>query len=387
MNNTRHIIVTAHCDKAARENNEDNCLVRINLLDDKVDHQGDGVFLSKCTELGKYGSLLILADGMGGMNAGEVASAVAVSSTSNYFTTQMPEGGLPDDEAVFEFLKQAVTYSDECIKAEGAKNPDSSGLGTTIVVLWLLDGKAYIGWCGDSRIYRYNTVSKEVERLSHDHSLVQFWVDSGQLTEEEAFRHPQSNIIMRSLSDSPDSVDFETLKTPLTLHSGDVFLICSDGLCGVLRDTEIESLLNKAAATFPPAELDKWNDLLWEGAENARWSDNVTSILCHVSDEEEDTNKAPQSVEEAEEANDEPETDKEANPATVTPSGTAPLKKAIKRKRRFVILVVAIVLLAALAAAAIFRHLNKSTHTISGTKAQTSGNIQFITNDNTYIIL
>lgn len=386
MNNTRHIIVTAHCDKAARENNEDNCLVRINLLDDKVDHQGDGVFLSKCTELGKYGSLLILADGMGGMNAGEVASAVAVSSTSNYFTTQMPEGGLPDDEAVFEFLKQAVTYSDECIKAEGAKNPDSSGLGTTIVVLWLLDGKAYIGWCGDSRIYRYNTVSKEVERLSHDHSLVQFWVDSGQLTEEEAFRHPQSNIIMRSLSDSPDSVDFETLKTPLTLHSGDVFLICSDGLCGVLRDTEIESLLNKAAATFPPAELDKWNDLLWEGAENARWSDNVTSILCHVSDEEEDTNKAPQSVEEAEEANDEPETDKEANPATVTPSGTAPLKKAIRRKRRIVILVIALVLLTALAIAAL-RYLNNRTHPASGAKVHTSGNIQQSTNDNTYVIL
>ena len=304
----------------------------MNLLDEKVDHQGDGVFLSKSVSLGDRGSLLILADGMGGMNAGEVASAIAVSSTSNYFSTQMLDKESLDDEEIFDFIRHAVIYADECIKSEAAKNPECSGLGTTIVILWIINDKAYIGWCGDSRIYLYNTDSKELDRLSHDHSLVQFWVDSGQLTESEAFRHPQSNIIMRSLGDSPEMVDFETLKAPLTLHSGDVFLICSDGLCGMLRDNEIETVLNTASEKFPPTELDKWNDMLWEAAENAGWTDNVTSILCHVQKQEEAV--APR---------------EKTNAATVTPSSTSPLKKAKNKKGRATIIAVIIILLLAIA--------------------------------------
>ena len=347
MSEKLQIITTAHCDKAARENNEDNCLIRMDLLDDKVDHQGDGVFLSERVELGEKGSLLILADGMGGMNAGEVASAIAVSSTSNYFTTQMPEKAPADDEGVFAFIESAVVYADECIKSEATKNPECSGLGTTIVILWIINGKAYIGWCGDSRIYRYNIHSKELERLSHDHSLVQYWVDCGQLSEAEAFRHPQSNIIMRSLGDSPDPVEFEALKAPLTLHSGDVFLICSDGLCGVIRDPDIEALLNTASAKFPPTEIDKWNDMLWESAESARWTDNVTSILCYV----DDGTEAEVPVEEP--PVEEPPA-KKSSPATVTPSGTPPIQKAIKKKRRITILIIVLLLLVAAGAAGYF---------------------------------
>lgn len=330
MSERPKIIVTAHCDKAARENNEDNCLIRMDLLNEKVNHQGDGVFLSKSVSLDDKGTLLILADGMGGMNAGEVASAIAVSSTSNYFSTQMPDKESLNDEDIFEFLNHAVIYADECIKSEAAKNPECSGLGTTIVVLWIVDEKAYIGWCGDSRIYRYNTYSKELERLSHDHSLVQFWVDNGQLSEEEAFRHPQSNIIMRSLGDTPDTVEFETLKAPLTLHSGDVFLICSDGLHGMLRDSDIESLLNTAVEKFPPTEIDKWNDILWQAAKNEGWTDNVSSILCYVQGTE-------------------PPTEEKANPANVTPVNATPPRKTTHRKGYVAIILAVILLLLAAA--------------------------------------
>lgn len=326
MTDKTNIIVTAHCDKAARANNEDNCLVRVDLQDEKVNHTGDGVFLSSSVALGDMGSLLILADGMGGMNAGEVASAIAVSSTSNYFTTQIEGKEFADDDDYFAFINHAVTYADECIKAEAAKNPECSGLGTTIVVLWLIHDKAYIGWCGDSRIYRYNTESKELDRLSHDHSLVQYWVDCGEITVEEAFNHPQNNIIMRSLGDSPDTVDFEMLKAPLNIHSGDLFLLCSDGLCGKLRDNEIEDILNVASAKFPPEEIDKWNDMLWEATENAGWSDNVTSVLCYVQKEE-------------------MKVEKSNTPATVTPSGVKPIQQKAKSKKRLFILLAAVLVL------------------------------------------
>jgi len=330
MTDKTNIIVTAHCDKAARANNEDNCLVRVDIQDEKVNHTGDGRFLSSSVSLGDLGSLLILADGMGGMNAGEVASAIAVSSTSNYFTTQMAGKEFEEDDDYFAFINHAVTYADECIKAEAAKNPECSGLGTTIVVLWIIHDKAYIGWCGDSRIYRYNTETKELDRLSHDHSLVQYWVDCGEITVEEAFNHPQNNIIMRSLGDSPDAVDFEMLKAPLGIHSGDLFLLCSDGLCGKLRDNEIEDILNNASAKFPPEEIDKWNDMLWEATENAGWSDNVTSVLCYVQKGE-------------------PEAVKSNNPATVTPSGVKPIQqKAKNRNRLFILLAAVIVLVVAL---------------------------------------
>jgi serine/threonine protein phosphatase PrpC len=324
----------------------------MNLEDGDVDHQGDGVFLSGQVELGSRGCLLVLADGMGGMNAGEVASALAVSSISNYFSTQMPVGKEYGDEEAFAFIEHSVLYADECIKTQAAKNPDQSGLGTTIVILWLLGGKAYVAWCGDSRIYRYNTFSGELERLSHDHSLVQFWMDSGQLTEEEAFRHPQSNIIMRSLGDAPEPVELEMLKAPLSLHHGDVFLLCSDGLCGVLRDREIVQVLHEASGKYPPAEIDKWNDMLWQAAEDARWTDNVTSMLCFVQDGEgAECASFPEPAEDvAEPEPSHPEGHRAKNPATVTPTGTAPMKKAAG-KRRMSILLVVLLVLAALAVA------------------------------------
>ena len=293
MSKIPNLIITAHCDKAARPNNEDNCLVRANLSQSEVQYTGDGApFLSKEIELDKAGCLLVVADGMGGMNAGEVASRIAVDAVSNFFDTQLEGVSEKSDEEIFQMIHDAIVYADENIKFDAGENPDHSGMGTTIAILWLLNEKAYVGWCGDSRIYCYNTITRKLKRLTHDHSWVQLMVDEGDISEKDAFDHPKSNIIMRSLGDSEGEVKPETLKEPVRLCSGDVFLLCSDGLCGALpdnpgesklpKDVNIVSVLNTAAETFPPNQLDRWNNLLWEKGEPL-CHDNVTSILCHVS--------------------------------------------------------------------------------------------------------
>lgn len=293
MSKTPNLIITAHCDKAARPNNEDNCLVRANLSQSEVQYTGDGTpYLSQEIELDKAGCLLVVADGMGGMNAGEVASRIAVEAVSNFFDTQLDGVSEKPDDEIFQMIHDAIVYADENIKFDAAENPDHGGMGTTIAILWLLNEKAYVGWCGDSRIYCYNTITRKLRRLTHDHSWVQLMVDEGDISEKDAFDHPKSNIIMRSLGDSEGEVKPETLKEPVRLRTGDVFLLCSDGLCGALpdnpgesklpKDVNIVSVLNTAAKSFPPKQLDRWNNLLWEKGEPL-CHDNVTSILCHVS--------------------------------------------------------------------------------------------------------
>ncbi len=294
MQNIPQIIVTAHCDKAARANNEDSCLVCADLSQSDSIYSGDGnpPYLSGMMDLGERGCLLVVADGMGGMNAGEVASRTAVESVSNFFSTQLENISGKTDEELLRKIEEAIQYADMSIKFDAEQNPEHSGMGTTIAILWLLRGNAYVGWCGDSRIYRFNTFTGKLERLTHDHSLVQMLVDEGDITEADAFNHPKSNIIMRSLGDSAEKVKPETRKKAIPLHNGDVFLLCSDGLHGAIPDKpltgkqpkklSIESILVHASEVFAPSQLDKWNDLLWEAAEE-RWHDNVTSILCHVS--------------------------------------------------------------------------------------------------------
>lgn len=294
MSKTPKLIITAHCDKAARSNNEDNCLVRANLSQPEIQHIGDGSpYLSEEIDLDEAGCLLVVADGMGGMNAGEVASRIAVEAVSKFFGTQLDGISEKSDEDIFRMIEEAIVYADENIKFDAEQNPDHSGMGTTIAILWLLNEKAYVGWCGDSRIYCYNTITRKLKRLTHDHSLVQLLVDEGDITEAEAFDHPKNNIIMRSLGDTVEKVKPETLKTARHLRTGDLFLLCSDGLYGALpdnprdsklpKDVNIENVLTVAAKNFPPKQLDRWNNLLWDKAEDL-CHDNVTSILCYVND-------------------------------------------------------------------------------------------------------
>lgn len=239
------------CEAAGRKYNEDNGKI-LQLRDNK-------------------GVLLIVCDGMGGMKAGEVASALAVDTIKEWFT---PERLTPQVMSnPMEYLKQSIVGADTNIKNYSKTHPETEGMGSTVVLAWLLREKVYVAWCGDSRAYRYNP-QLGLERLSHDHSLVQSWVDAGQITEEQAFTHPQSNIITRSLGDPngvamPDAAEY-------ILYNNDVYLLCSDGLCGMLRDSEIEVILSENN------DLTQACEQLWQAAEEAGWHDNVTTAMAQV---------------------------------------------------------------------------------------------------------
>ena len=262
--------MAARCEAAGRPNNEDNYQVSDNLTDNHWGFTAD-----KEISLGDKGSLLVVCDGMGGMNAGEVASAIAVATIKEWFDKdKLTDTILESSESIQRYLVDAIQAADAAIKADGKANIEHEGMGSTIVMAWLLGQKVYIGWCGDSRAYRYNPKSG-LMRLSHDHSYVQELIDAGKLTEELAFDHPNNNIITRSLGDprgkaQPDTKEYD-------LCDEDIILLCSDGLCGCLRDNEIEDVVKQHQTS-----MQECRDALWEADEAAGWHDNVTIVLAQV---------------------------------------------------------------------------------------------------------
>ena len=259
--------MAARCEAAGRPNNEDNY-----QLDDNLSDNSWGFTADAEVSLGEKGALLVVCDGMGGMNAGEVASDIAVKTIKEWFTTDKLT-----DTAVAnpcKYITSAIVAADAAIKAHSKTNPDTEGMGSTIVLAWLLGQKVYVGWCGDSRCYRFNP-ALGLERLSHDHSYVQELVDAGKLTEELAFDHPNNNIITRSLGDprgaaQPDCKEFD-------LYNQDIILLCSDGLCGTLRDNEIAELIKQHQTS-----MQECRDALWDADEAAGWTDNTTIALAQI---------------------------------------------------------------------------------------------------------
>lgn len=259
--------MAARCEAAGRPNNEDNYQLDADLSDNEWGFTAD-----KPIDLGKKGALLVVCDGMGGMNAGEVASDIAVSTIKECFASDRLTADVLTSPMAY--IKQAIIAADSAIKAYSKAHPETEGMGSTIVMAWMLGKKVYVGWCGDSRCYCYNSKTG-LFRLSHDHSYVQELVDAGKLTEDLAFDHPHNNIITRSLGDPngtarPDVKEFD-------LHNEDILLLCSDGLCGCLRDKEIEEQI-----TAHQTSMQECRDALWAADEAAGWHDNVTIALAQV---------------------------------------------------------------------------------------------------------
>ncbi len=228
--------VAAKCDTAGRAQNQDNQWACTNL-----ENTADAASVGNDSdvELSSKGALLVVADGRGGLKSGEKASEFVIAGIRSK-CSNIPTDILSNDNSIIAFIKDAIIESDKIIKSYAKDHRESEGMGSTIVLVWLLGEKAYCGWCGDSRIYCYNPQNSLV-RLSHDHSYVQSLVDEGKITEEEAFDHPDGNIITRSLGDSGEAANPETKIYPI--HRRDVFMLCSDGLCGLLNDEQIENIL------------------------------------------------------------------------------------------------------------------------------------------------
>lgn len=270
MKKDTRIRLAARCEAAGRPNNEDNYQVDENLADNEWGFTADKEF-----SLGEKGSLLLVCDGMGGMNAGEVASEIAVQAIKERFSAEhLTEDVIDSSASIKDYIKKSIIYADEQIKQEGKNDESKRGMGSTIVLAWLINGKVYVGWCGDSRAYCYNSKTGLIQ-LSHDHSYVQELVDAGKLSAELAFDHPHNNIITRSLGDNnmvakPDVAEFD-------LHNEDIILLCSDGLCGVLRDNEIEYFIKNNQTS-----MNECRDALWEGSRQVGWTDNTTVVLAQV---------------------------------------------------------------------------------------------------------
>jgi serine/threonine protein phosphatase PrpC len=262
--------MAARCEAAGRPDNEDNYHANDNLHDDQW-----GFTTDREVELSAEGALLVVADGMGGMNAGEVASAIAIEVIKKWFSSEkLTKKARSSPASIKQHIRRAIQAADRAIKTESAADKNKRGMGSTIVLAWLTGEKVYVGWCGDSRAYRFNPVDGLIQ-LSHDHSYVQSLVDTGQLTPDLAFDFPDNNIITRSLGDTHEKANPDIREFPL--REGDILLLCSDGLSGVLRDRDIEKVISENTYS-----LEAVRDALWNTSCEAGWNDNVTLALCQI---------------------------------------------------------------------------------------------------------
>lgn len=265
--------------------NEDNFYIDDNLKDDVAISAtpGEAIILSD------EGMIMAVADGMGGMNAGEVASDIAVSTVKEFFTSSPIT---PEQASSFEnrrdYLEKVIRECDKRIKEDAKRNPEHEGMGSTIIIAWIANGEATVSWLGDSRAYRYNPATG-LQPLSKDHSYVQSLVDKGVITYDQAFDHPQGNIIMRSLGDTANKPKPESRN--FTVSDGDLFILCSDGLSGVLRDKK--GIDPTTGMPYPEGNIEdivaenyedvgRCRERLFQEAERGGWYDNVTVVLCKI---------------------------------------------------------------------------------------------------------
>lgn len=263
-----------------RTNNEDNFIINDDLSQSDWFLPQD---TSQVIALGEDGCILVVADGMGGLNAGEVASAIAIETVKQNFLDADLKKIAKTPKSIERFMRDIVGKADLAIKKHVKTNPETQGMGTTLIFIWVHGTMAHLIWCGDSRAYIYNK-SNGLARFSKDHSYVQQLVDEGKLDEDLAFDHPESNIITRCLGDFQDKAkpDYKTHQ----LQVGDILLICSDGLCGLCRDEEILHIMQQTSMA-----IDICKQTLIQSALDAGGYDNVTLALFETVSIEESSKK------------------------------------------------------------------------------------------------
>lgn len=188
-------------------------------------------------KIGHLGSVAVVADGMGGANAGEVASSIAVESVKRDFRPSVLETVVVSEDSIRRFLRLVVSNANDAILKHIETNPDTIGMGTAVVLIWILNERAYVAWCGDCRCYVFNP-NYGLRPVSKDHSYVQELIDRGEITIKQSFNHPDSSVITRCLGDCEVSAEPEIVVYDIRKH--DQFLLCSDGLCGYCVDKVIE---------------------------------------------------------------------------------------------------------------------------------------------------
>jgi PPM family protein phosphatase len=232
----------------------------------RTNNEDSAVFFRNGDEriLQEKGYLLIVADGMGGHQAGEVASSMSVEIISKEYFTQHNKG------AVEKSLAQAFSLANKKIFDLSSHNRAYLGMGTTCTALIVIDQSVYYGHVGDSRAYVFK--NNLFSRITEDQTYVQDLVNSGDITVEEAEAHPKRNILTNAMGTKPD-LRIETGKCDFLFEKNDRLLLCSDGLYDYLKDEEMAEILgNKSlqeAAAFMIAE-----------AKRRGGHDNITVVLA-----------------------------------------------------------------------------------------------------------
>jgi PPM family protein phosphatase len=209
--------------------------------------------------------LFAVADGMGGAQAGEVASEMAIDQF-----VQERETGEPAERQ----LEQIALAANRKIWELAQSDTRHAGMGTTLTAA-MLDGQyVAVGHVGDSRLYLYR--DGKLERMTRDHSLVEEFVRQGKLTPEQAEKHPQRSVITRALGPE-GTVDVDTFRIPA--RAGDVYLLCSDGLSGMVSDDDLAAILGEGGS------LDQTAASLVEAANDNGGRDNITAVLFRLEDD------------------------------------------------------------------------------------------------------
>ena len=203
-----------------------------------------------------------VADGMGGHNAGEVASRLAADRMMERLHGKEPSQ---------ELMKAALIDVNRAVFSEQVSHQEYSGMGTTLTVLWEGETNVYLGHIGDSRAYLLRDGS--LSQVTRDHSLVQEMVSQGLITREEALVHPYRNVITRAVGTDP-YVESDCLT--LEKSKGDIWLLCSDGLSNFVSDEVIERTLKEQA-------LDPAADTLLQTALQNGGRDNISLLIAEVS--------------------------------------------------------------------------------------------------------
>ena len=233
-----------------RKNNQDSYAIRV--LDEDL-------------------AIAVVCDGMGGAQAGNVASAVAVESFSAALEDVCKDGLPPDADRKQELLRNACRTANDHVYQLALTNPEYQGMGTTLVAALILSHEIYVANVGDSRCYIWS--ENVLSQITSDHSLVQALVDCGDITPEEARIHPKKNLITRALGVEQD-IRCDIFK--VDRRNGDKLLLCSDGLTNVVTDETIKSELELHTSPEDTARI-----LLSHAVEQGA-PDNVTVLLAQL---------------------------------------------------------------------------------------------------------
>ena len=235
-------------------------------------------FFAQTSPMGSLANLFVVADGMGGHLAGEVASSQAVSAFSDYLRSNQhsPDG-------LLDFLVAAAQAANTHVFQQSLANPEFKGMGTTFTALTTIGERGYVAHVGDSRLYQLR--EQEFIQITQDHSYVDALVRAGELTPEQAQNHPRKNTLTRALGTETDTKIDGYL---VNLKPGDYLLLCSDGLSNMLPDDYIRSAI-QASDNVETTVI-----ALVEAANANGGVDNITCILIKIeeSDDESDSAKA-----------------------------------------------------------------------------------------------